>query len=327
MRYFFLIISTIIAINLFSVQDTLTIYYTSVFPEMEERIFSGFEDNNNCKIVSKKFITSDILLENREEIIEKKVDILWGIDQTNYYQINKDTLFIEIDDHFFNRIYKDYLYKKQSKSLPVIADYFVFLFNSTMYSEVPKYFGQFQDVKYQNQILMQNYDSSTCGKAAYFWSLALFQSSGYRTFWKSINKNIYSFEFDNDNATKKFISGEASILFTSISNMYVLKDKYEFLSIVPNEGCFGLIYQLAQTQFSKENELADKFFEYLLSREIQLWMIDDLKLVSALDSRHNLKKLIPENPKDTSLDFQNKVINNERKYWRNHWEKLFKKKK
>ena len=305
--------------------DTLRISYTTISPKMEEEIFLIFEKQNNCKIVSNEFQTSEELI-NHEMILEDEVDLIFGLDQTNYYEIANDTLFVEFSEKYINRIYEDYLFKHQRKALPIAVDYLVFLFNSDKYQTKPSSFGQFQDNSYHKQIIMQNFHNSTIGKACYFWILSLFETGGYRHFWKSIEDNIYSYDDNIESATNKFIAGEASVLLTTHSRMQKLKNQYEFESVIPDEGGFGIVYQIAKTKFGEETILTEKFIEFILSRQIQLKLMNEYNLVSALDTRRKVNSLnSPSFNSDKSLNLGKDVTFYEKQRWINYLIKVLEK--
>ncbi|MEA1972387.1 MAG: ABC transporter substrate-binding protein, partial [Candidatus Cloacimonadota bacterium] len=158
----------------------------------------------------------------------------------------------------------------------------------------------------------------------YFWILSLFRTSGYRHFWRSVQDNIHSFDNNIQSATNKFISGEASVLLTTFSRMQKIKNQYAFKEVIPDEGAFGIVYQVALTQFGEENNLSKKFLEFLLDRKIQIKLINKYNLVSALDSRRKVNSInCPSFNIDKSLNLNKKVLFEERERWLNYLQRIF----
>lgn len=317
------LIAILISVSVFSI-DTLNIYYNKIHSNFDEKLFVEFEKKYNCKIIATEFPTAEKMLTHREDIISEKVDILWGLDQSNYYQIKNDTLFIDIPDDYLNQINNDYIFKRQKKMLPISADYLMFLFNKKSYKNIPKTFGQFQDIKFDNQFILCDVDETTIGRGMYFWSLSLFRTSGYRHFWRSMNKNVHSFSKNYIDAEKMFIAGEASVLLSTGSRATNLKKKYIFSEVIPEDGGFAIIYQIALPKTN--NPLVEKFLSYILSPQTQKIIADEANLISLLKIFEDRikKKGMPFFSKDKSLDLQEKVIAvDSKQFWLDFWKKLY----
>ncbi|MCD6177634.1 MAG: thiamine ABC transporter substrate-binding protein [Candidatus Cloacimonetes bacterium] len=263
---------------------TLNIYAVDVFlnEDFYDNIIPIFTDIIECEIVITKFPDALSMLD--KAISEKDstdIDLLFGIDNTLLFKAEKESLFIQYESNNLHDIHEDFIFDKEHRVNPVCYSHIAFNYNSYVISDPPITFGEMQDGKFKDQIIIMNPRTSSLGRAMLFWSVAAFGRNGYGHFWRSIKDNVFSIYENQNDAYNAYLAGEAPMIVgLETTHIYHIQrdntDKYK--SIIPKEGGFKFIVGVGILKSSQKEYLADKFVDFLLSKEFQesiteeMWM-------------------------------------------------------
>ena len=262
--------------------QTINIYAVEIFlnEDFYENIIPIFTNIFKCKVEVTKFTTAISMLD--KAISEKdstNIDLLFGIDNTLLFLTEKESLFIKYESNNLHYIHEDLIFDKEHRINPVCYSNIAFNYNSYIISDPPITFGEMQDGKFKDQIIIMDPRTSSLGRAMLFWSVAAFGRNGYGHFWRSIKDNVFSIFDDHNDAYNAFLAGEAPmILGMCTTPIYHLQhdnsDKYK--STIPKEGGFKFIQGVGILKSSQQKYLAYKFVDFLLSREFQENITDEM---------------------------------------------------
>ena len=260
----------------------LNIYAVDVFlnEDFYENIIPIFTDIFGCEVNITKFPNAFSMLD--KAILEKdstNIDLLFGIDNTLLFKAEQESLFIQYESNNLQNIHEDFIFDKEHRINPVCYSHIAFNYNSYVISDPPITFGEMQDGKFKDQIIMLDPRTSSLGRAMLFWSVAAFGRNGYGHFWRSIKDNVFSI-FDNKNdAYNAYLAGEAPMIVgMETTPIYHLQhdntDKYK--STIPQEGGFKYILGVGILKTTQNEYLADKFVDYLLSKDFQEMITEEM---------------------------------------------------
>lgn len=264
--------------------EVLDIYVVDIFlnDDFYEHIIPIFTDIFECDVKITKFPDALSMLE--QAIAEKdstEIDLLVGLDNTLLFLAEQDSLLLGYESNNLNNVHKDLIFDKKHLINPVSYSNVAFNYNSYIISDPPLTFGEMQDGKFKDQIILLDPRSTSIGRAMLFWSVVAFGRNGYGHFWRSIKDNIFDIYDNQDEAYNAYLAGEAPmILGLETTPIYHIKqegvDKYK--STIPQEGGFKFIQGVGILKSSEQMYLAQKFVDYLLSERFQemvaseIWM-------------------------------------------------------
>jgi len=198
-----------------------------------------------------------------------------------------------------------------------------------MISGFPKTFGAMQDGRWHKKIIITDPRATSSGFGLLLWSLAAFNETGYRHFWKSLKDNIFAISSDNNEACNLFLANEAPVMLGYSSFPFYMQENENINNLkafIPEEGGFCISECAGIMKTSDNVEIASQFIEYLLSEDVQTkipkqkWMFPvhkDVELSLIFETA-----LKPE--KDLSGNLQMELIQENSEYWLKRWEKIMK---
>jgi len=303
--------------------QTLNIYAVDIFlnEDLYENIIPIFTNIFKCEITVTKFPNALSMLD--KAISEKdstNIDIVFGIDNTLLFRALQDSLFFPYESNNLHNINDDLIFDKEYRVNPVCYSNIVFIYNSNVITNPPSTFGEMQDGKFKDQIILLDPRTTSIGRAMLYWSVAAFGRNGYGHFWRSIKDNVFSI-FDNQNdAYNAFLAGEAPMIIgMDTTPIYHIQhdntDKYK--STIPKEGGFKFIQGVGILNSSPKKDLAGKFVDFLLSLEFQKIITDEMWMKPA-----NKKVKLPVEyeilPKITK-DYTNELSIRQTRWQYNEW--------
>ncbi len=262
--------------------QTLNIYAVDVFlnDDFYENIIPIFTDLFKCEVKVTKFPNALSMLD--KAILEKdstNIDILFGIDNTLLFKAEQESLFLQYEPNNLYNIHDYLIFDKEHRINPVCYSYIAFNYNSYRISDPPSTFGEMQDGKFKDQIIMLDPRTSSIGRAMLFWSVAAFGRNGYGHFWRSIKENVFSIYDNQDDAYNAFLAGEAPMIIgIETTPIYHIQhdntDKYK--STIPKEGGFKFILGVGILRSTQQEYLARKFVDFLLSKDFQKMITEEM---------------------------------------------------
>ncbi|MCK4311365.1 MAG: thiamine ABC transporter substrate-binding protein [Candidatus Cloacimonetes bacterium] len=310
--------------------EELNVYASEVLlnEDFLEESMSLFEGIFNCKVNLQIFVTAQAMVE--QTIAEKdstKADVLFGIDNTLLYLALKESLFVEYEPKNLKYVNEDVIFDKTNHIIPVSYSDLGIIYNSRNISNAPVTFGEMQDGKFKNQIIIMDPRKSSLGRAMLFWSIAAFGEHGYGHFWRSIKENIFAITESFDEAYNMFLAAEAPLMLGYVTTpiFHIKKDNTDkYKSTIPQEGGFKLIKGVGILRSTKNQKLAEQFVEFLLSEEFQelipleMWMFPVNKNIK-LSTEY---KLLPEPKRDFTKELSLRTIQWRYKSWIKKWEMI-----
>ncbi len=303
--------------------QTLKIYAVDIFlnEDFYENIIPIFTNIFKCEIKVTKFSNSLSMLD--QAISEKDstdIDLVFGIDNTLLFRALQDSLFFPYESNNLHNIDDDLIFDKEYRVNPVCYSNIAFIYNSYIITDPPSTFGEMQDGKFKDQIILLDPRTTSIGRAMLYWSVAAFGRNGYGHFWRSIKDNVFSIFDDQNDAYNAFLAGEAPMIIgmdtTPIYHIqYDNTDKYK--STIPKEGGFKFIQGVGILNSSQKKELAAKFVDFLLSLEFQEIITDEMWMKPA-----NKKVKLPVDyeilPQITN-DYTNELSIRQTRWQYNEW--------
>lgn len=300
--------------------------------ELWEKTIPVFEDLFLCQISITKFNESRKLLKQVNLEMEKGKpvpDVLVGIDDVLLAEIQKDSILISYEPNNLKNVEKRFKIKNDNILIPFCYKYLAFIYHSEMIDEFPKTFGVMQDGRWNKKIIITDPRSTSSGFGLLLWSIAAFNETGYRHFWKSLKKNIFTISLDHNEACNLFLAKEAPVMLGFSSFPFYMQENENITNLkafIPEEGGFCISECAGIINTSGNIELASQFIEYLLSEDFQMlipkykWMFPvhkDIELSIIFETA-----LKPE--KDLSGNLRMEFIRENSEDWLKRWEKIMK---
>ncbi len=291
-----------------------------------------FEEKYNCKVEMEATGDAGKLL-NRV-IMEKnfpKADIVIGIDNSFLSNALQESLFVSYKPKNLHLINESVIFDKTYNLIPYDYGYFAFVYDSEIVPNPPRSFGEMQDGKWKDKIIMIDPRTSSTGKGMLLWSIAAFGENGYRHFWRAIKGNILTTAASWDDAYNMFLGGEAPIVLSyATSPVYHIENEktYRYKAVIPEEGGFRQIEGAGIVKGGKNTELAKKYIEFMLTDEFQKeiplsqYMFPVNKTTNVPESF----KQCPQPTKDLTSNVKPNDIKNKSEKWIKKWLKTMTKK-
>jgi ABC-type thiamine transport system substrate-binding protein len=264
----------------------------------------------------------DIMQEkNNLELISQKNDVLIGLNNIIYFEL-PDSLFAKFKPEQLVYVSEDYFFDLDFTCIPLGFNYLSFLFAEEI-NQIPQTFGHLQDKKWKHKIILPNCETTSIGRAALYWSVGLYQETGYIPFWRTFKDNIFLITDTSEEALNRFLIGEAPVCLH-----FVTKEKENTIAYqIPIEGYYNYIEAVAISKFSQKQILAKSLVNHLLGEQIQT-VIRDSKCLLPVHKKI-LKKLDTRNYKIPNFNVNKKLNKNriilEKDNWLRLWTRSIKK--
>ncbi len=253
---------------------TLVIYSNASFArdwmQIGHPIKRAFEFQCNCKL---EFITltgntmfSRLLLEGNSS----RADLVVGLDMNLIDKAEESGLFaphnisvkgLSIPMEWTNKYFIPYNY-----------GYIAFIYNSKKLKNPPKSFQELIDRPDDElKFIMQDPRSSTVGRSLVFWTKLIYGDQA-QEIWRKLKNKIVTVTKSFSESYVLFTEGEADMLISySSSPAYhmIAEGNYDIKAAEFAEGHYLQIELAGKLKSSKQQELADRFLEFILSRSFQ----------------------------------------------------------
>ncbi len=342
MKYFFVFGFIFLLISCYSKKNagdkdfvqTLEIYLVTdqYSEEFWKKAISEFEELFQYRTSITKFDESRNLVQKLNNEKENPVaDVLVGIDNVLLAEIQKDSILISYTPKNLKNVEKRFKPEGEHLLIPFCYKYLAFIYHPDMILEFPKTFGAMQDSRWNKKIIITDPRLTSSGFALLLWSLAAFNETGYRHFWRSLKENIFTISSNYNDASNLFLAKEAPVILSFSSFPFYLQENENIDGLkvfIPEEGGFCVSECTGIIKTSGKIDLAENFVEYLLSEDFQKkiskfkWMFPVHKNVElSLIFETALK---PE--KDLSENLSSECISENSEIWLKRWEKIMKRK-
>jgi thiamine transport system substrate-binding protein len=254
-----------------------------------KRIIPAFEQANNCKVeVSSVTDKSELMKTIRDEEELGKIDLVLGLD--NCFLIDRKDLELFDSSNALRKhpVNEQFIFDGEQRAIPFGFGYLCILYDEEKIPVPPQSFGELQDARFMNQLVISDPHSSGVGRATLLWTVALFGNSGFQQLWKSIKKNIHSTKDTYSQALNTLESGACGMAIgftgTPAWNKEKNADALPLRTSLLQEGSFLYIEAAAITKKANSKGLAENFMAYLLSPEVQKYVAFDLGFFPANES-------------------------------------------
>lgn len=284
------------------------------------------------RIIEAKKLSFDVVLglDNASAMVLQGSDLFTVIDTTPATESENEIeslgakLFEDLNQETVN---KDI--DRKQRLIPYAYGYLGLLYNEALIPEPPESFGELQDPKYFNQMAICEPKASGIGKSILYWTVSLFGEEGYQHLWKSLRKNILRTYPSWEESFAALKDGNCAMIFGfSCTPNWYLESATEALPIkisMLKEGSFMYVENAAIPLNSENPEAAIKFIQFLLSPDVQQYVIYKLGLFPA-----NTKTFLPMHfstvPYSTfTVNSKLSILNVRSNYqtWLEFWDKLF----
>ncbi len=310
--------------------ETLDIYAVEIFlnEEFYENIIPLFTDIFKCEVNITKFPNALSMLERAiSEKDSTNIDLLFGLDNTLLFLAEQDSLLVPYESNYVHDIPKDLIFDEEFYINPICYSNIAFNYNSYVISDPPITFGEMQDNKFKDQIILLDPRTSSVGRAMLFWSVVAFGRNGYSHFWRSIKDNVFVIYENQNDAYNAYLAGEAPmILGMETTPLYHIQhdNADKFKSTIPEEGGFKFIQGVGIMKATQQQYLSRKFVDFLLSVEFQemipseLWMKPVNKKVKLPVDYEILQQI----SKDHTKGLSNRQTRWQYEEWISKWKKI-----
>ncbi len=227
-----------------------------------------FEKKYNCIL---NFIPTDssigALRKIQFEGKKTKADILLGLDTSSMEMARKTALFAP----YKADISKLKLPIKWSDNifLPFDWGYFAFVYDSNKMKHPPHSFEDLANLKDDKQIVIEDPRSSTPGLGLLLWIKSIYKDKA-KEYWHKLSPKILTITKGWSQAYDLFLKGEADMVlsYTTSPAYHIIAEKktnYRYAHF--KEGHYMQIEVAAILKSSKHKKLANKFMQFLLTKE------------------------------------------------------------
>jgi thiamine transport system substrate-binding protein len=254
-----------------------------------KQIIPAFEQANNCRVVLTSCPSSAELLKivhNEKEL--RRYDLVVGLDNCFLNGPEDYALFVGTDVQRKHPANPNYLFDKSGRIIPYGYGYLAILYNETKVNPAPESFGELQDSRFLNQMVVCDPRTSGIGRATLLWTIALFGNQGYQQFWKSVKKNIYTVKDSWQEALDVLQTQTCGMTFGFTGTPALITETQTNpapiqLSLL-QEGSFLYVEAAAIPRKAKRKNLAEAFLISLLAPDKQSYVAYDLGLFPVNDS-------------------------------------------
>ncbi len=254
-----------------------------------QRIIPAFEQANDCRVeITSCAGSSDLVRIVRDEKALRQYDLVIGLDNCSLADFENNPMFRESNAADKYPVGKAFLFDRTRRVIPYGYGYLVMLYDETQILLPPESFGELQDSRFLNQILVCDPNSSGLGKATLLWTVALFGNYGYQQFWKSVKKNIQGSRDSWQETIQALNRQECALTFGLNSTPgWIIESQSDPKPIRASylkEGSFLYVEAAAVTAKARRKALAETFLTNLLAPETQRFVPYDLGLFPANES-------------------------------------------
>ncbi|HNX01050.1 MAG TPA: thiamine ABC transporter substrate-binding protein [Candidatus Cloacimonadota bacterium] len=270
-------------------RNTIVLYCDDEFMSsgLGQKVLPLFEQKYKCHVDVVNLQDTNQLMERlKAEKNHPKADVVIGLNNMYLTDILENNL---LDDYYptgMHVIQKDFLYDPSFHLVPYGYGYLGILYDSDVVLDPPDNFGELQDFKYKQDLLVPDAMKSCLGRATLFWTVAAFGEDGYEQFWRSIRKNISQITPTAFNARQLFMQSDGVMMvgYTTTPAYYsetMNNDRVK--CFVPLEGSFLVMPSAGIIRKAPNLSLSRKFMDFMLSESFQK-MVPETQWIYPIDS-------------------------------------------
>lgn len=301
----------------------LTVYVYDSMEWIKEKMIPAFEKENKITVKLVKFTDAgNIVSRLKLEAKNPKADIAIGLTQALTIAAKKDNLLKKYTPiNAKNIADKKNVFDADFYSTPYDYGSLAFVYNPEKISIIPK---SFEDMtKLNKQIIISDPRISSTGQDFLLWTIAVYKDN-WKDYWKRLKPAILAITPGWSEAFAKFEAGEAPIMLSyatdgAYSFQYYKSVKYK--AFIPAEGGYSQTEGVSIVRGTKNEELAKKFVEFMLTDEFQnevplnQWMFPVKKITMPDAFQYAVTA-------EKTVSLTNKEIGDNMKNWIKEWEKI-----
>ncbi len=299
------------------------IYYTCNFlaeENFEDLVYEHFADDE--LEVNMNYFTDAIALMDHLLQSEESVDLIFGLDDIVYSLYDVSELFATVDPQYLKGIDKEFLIDRSNRLIPISYSYLAFIYNNHEIDKPPQTFGELQDGRWKNQIIITDVEQTAIGNAFLHWSISLFGQLGYGHFCRSLRDNVFTITNTWEDAYRKFLAGEAPLVLGLASQLIYHYGSDRYSAVVPQEGSFLITQNAAILDDSRNKDRAYLFLEHMLSREFQSKLYDTIYMYPTHKDSEILEEYMVESLPERAKPIRLRTIQRMNSHWVNRWNNL-----
>lgn len=150
--------------------------------------------------------------------------------------------------------------------------YLAFVYDERKTKEIPQSLKDFSSPKFKKKVALEDPRTSSIGLGFLIWTHSQFKGESNRKFWKDFSRSVLTYSPGWSGTYGLFLKGEAAfaLSYTTSPAYHIEKEKNDSIkAVLFPEGHYKQEEYVALVKSSKNRELAQKFVELLLSKEIQ----------------------------------------------------------
>ena len=304
--------------------EKLTIYtYDSFVSEwgpgpIIEKIF---EEKHNADV---EFVAVDSAATLLNKVIlegdTSKADIVLGLDMNLFDLAEQSGLFTTHNINDINNLINLPLKWESNKFVPYNYGYFSFVYNEANLATPPKSMDELINST-NARIVIQDPRTSTPGLGLLTWMKALYGDKAGDQ-WAKLNKKIISVTKGwTDAYYNFFMAGEADMVLsytTSPAAHIMFEERYDILATTFEEGNYITIEFAGILNNSKNKDLANKFLNFMLSKEFQS-VIPSTNIMYPVTNIKDLPEAFDKLDVPNFIQMDPKEINKNKEKWIDEW--------
>jgi ABC transporter substrate-binding protein (ThiB subfamily) len=215
--------------------------------------------------------------------LRDSVDVVMGLDSA--FAVTDSLLqgFSPLAEISQQEMVRDLPQDAERRILPYAYANLAIIYDSKLYPDPPKSFGELQDARYYSQLALCDPASNGVGRSSLFWSVALFNSQGYEQFWNSLRKNVRKVYDSHSACLEALRKGECGLMFGYNSIPAWIQEFYpsesHIKAVVPVEGSYRYVEYAALSVNAPHRSTAIKFLQYLISADTQQFVMFKLGML------------------------------------------------
>ncbi len=250
----------------------------------ESVVLKDFAEKNNTALNIVYFPDLPTLLDSLKIVDGKpNTDIVLGIDSAFALSDTILAPFAELPEISLLEISHEVPRDPSQRLIPYATANLAIIYDSRKYPEPPHSFGELQDARYFNQMVLCDPANSGLGRSSLLWTVALFGDQGYEQLWNSFRKNVRKICSDHTEGLNMLRKGDCGLMigFNSvpawISEFYPSESHIQ--AVLPQEGSFRYTEYAAITANAPNHATALKFIQHLISAEAQQFVMFRLAMM------------------------------------------------
>ncbi|MBI4405501.1 MAG: thiamine ABC transporter substrate-binding protein [Deltaproteobacteria bacterium] len=309
----------------------LTVYASDSFTSkgsLGELLKQKFEKINGIKVTYVSFpSTGEALNQIAIEQKQTHADLLVGVDNSLIARAKQLGAFLPLEIKGVKNIRPELLFDRELHFVPYDYGYLTFVFDKTR-TQLPSTVSLQKlalDPAFRSKIVIEDPRTSSIGLGFLVFAHEVFDKAGYVQFWKNLSRQLLSVAPSWSSAYGLFLKKEAELVlsYTTSPAYHIEKEnKHDIQAVVFSEGNYRQIEGAGIVKYTKKPELAKKWIEFLLSKNIQDEVATHNWMYPILENA-NVPASFAKLPKVTKVVQPDPIkIESSKKSWLREWASL-----